>query len=102
MLLTAGRPTPALGAPAHRNKGVALVLDGPGLVAWKHVGRQWKAWSSRWLSACLEFGGMLVSCILCPAMHQLELLVVRRKKISYSILILFELFVERRVVYHPW
>ena len=35
--------------------GVVLVLDGPGLEAWKHGGRQWKAWLSQCLSACLDF-----------------------------------------------
>ena len=57
MLLTAGHPAPAVGAPVHRGEGVALVVDGPGLAAWNHGGRQWRAWSSRYLSACLDFGG---------------------------------------------
>ena len=31
MLLTAGCPTPAVGAPVHRGEGVAIILDDPGL-----------------------------------------------------------------------
>ena len=59
VLLTAGRPSPVEGASVITKEGVALVLDGLGLAAWKYGGRQlqWKAWSSRCLSACLDFGG---------------------------------------------
>jgi len=59
VLLTAGRPSPAEGMPVVRGEGVALVLDGLGLAAWKRGGKQWKAWSSRCLSACLDFGGRI-------------------------------------------
>ena len=57
ILLTAGRPTPADGVPIQRGEGVALVLLGSALVAWRRGGRQWKAWSSRCISAFLEFPG---------------------------------------------
>ena len=42
VLLTAGQPSPAEGAPVQR-EGVALVLDGPGLAAWMCGRRRWKA-----------------------------------------------------------
>ena len=57
VLLTAGRPTPADGVPIWRGEGVALVLLGSALVAWRCGGKQWKAWSSRCISAFLEFPG---------------------------------------------
>jgi len=59
VFLTAGWPLPAEEAPVTRGERVALLLDGPGLVAWKSRGRQWTAWSSRCLSAYLEFGGCI-------------------------------------------
>ena len=57
VLLTAGRPTPADGTPIKRGEGIALVLLGPALAAWRCGGKQWKVWSSRCVSAILEFPG---------------------------------------------
>ena len=54
VLLTAGRPAPALGKPIQRGEGVALVLTGPAIPAWRTAGQQWKAWSSRLIFACLQ------------------------------------------------
>ena len=36
---------------------MALVLRGLALVAWRRGGKQWKAWSSRCVSACLQVTG---------------------------------------------
>ena len=82
---------------------MALVLDNSGLAAWK-CGRRWRVWSSRCLSACLKFG-IKVSCMLCPAIHQIELLVPRTKKISFSSLILFGTPCREEsdlAMYYPW
>ena len=57
VLLAAGRPTPADGVSIRRGEGVALVLLGPALAVWKLGGKQWRAWSSRCVSAFLEFPG---------------------------------------------
>ena len=57
VVLTAGRTTPAQGEPVQRGEGVALVLRGLGLDAWKKGGKQWKAWSSRCVPACLLMPG---------------------------------------------
>ena len=57
VLLTAGRPILADGVPIQRGEGVTLVLLGSALVAWRCGGKQWKAWSSRCISAFLEFPG---------------------------------------------
>ena len=57
VLLSAGQPTPADGVPIQRGGGVALVLLGSALVAWRCGGKQWKVWSSRCISAFLEFSG---------------------------------------------
>ena len=58
VLLTAGRPAPAPGEPTQRGEGVALVLTGPAIPAWRAAGQQWRAWSSRMVSvqqvACHE------------------------------------------------
>ena len=57
VVLTASRTTPAQGEPVQRGEGVALVLRGLALDAWKKGGKQWKAWSSRCVSACLLMPG---------------------------------------------
>ena len=53
VVLAAGRPIPAAGEPMKWGEGVAIVLSGP---AWRTAGEQWKAWSSRLVSACLQTG----------------------------------------------
>ena len=51
-----------------RGEGVATVLTDWAIDAWKAAGRQWKVWSSRAVSACLQLGGRsrdklhIVSC----------------------------------------
>ena len=57
VVLTAGLPTPADGVTVQRGEGVASVLVDPTLAAWKRGGKQWRVWSSRCLSALLEFTG---------------------------------------------
>ena len=54
MVLTLSRCTPGEGVCAQRGEGVALVLRGKVLAAWRHGGQQWKAWSSRCVSAVLQ------------------------------------------------
>ena len=56
VLLTAGCPAPAPREPIKRGEGVALILTGPAIPAWRAAGQQWKAWSSRLISACLQSG----------------------------------------------
>ena len=56
MVLTAGRKTPREGENVVRGEGVALVLSGLAVDAWKRGGSQWSAWSSRAVSACLQVG----------------------------------------------
>ena len=56
VLLTAGRPAPAPGEPIQRGEGVAMVLTGPAIPAWRAAGQQWRAWSSRLISVCLQAG----------------------------------------------
>ena len=53
MVLTAGRATPVQGEVVQRGEGGVLVLSGLFIDAWRHGGRQWKAWSSKCMSACL-------------------------------------------------
>ena len=57
ILLTAGRKVSVDGKMIQRDKGVALVLNGVEIDAWKHGGKQWKAWSSRYVSAINYFYG---------------------------------------------
>ena len=57
VLLTSGRVTATSGEAVQRGEGVALVLRGLALDAWKRGGKQWKAWSSRCVSACLQLAG---------------------------------------------
>ena len=56
VLLTVVHPVPAPGEPIQLGEGVALVLTGPAITAWRAAGQQWKAWSSRLISARLQAG----------------------------------------------
>ena len=53
VVLTAGRPTPQAGQSMQRGEGVAIVLSGPAVTAWKDGGEQWKTWGSRLIQATL-------------------------------------------------
>ena len=55
-MLTSGREKPALSDSKQRGEGVAIVLSGPAVDAWKRTGKQWKVWSSRVVSACPQMG----------------------------------------------
>ena len=54
MVLTSGRNTPREEQLMQRGEGVALVLREQALAAWRLGGQQWKAWSSRCVSAVLQ------------------------------------------------
>ena len=47
IVLTSGREKPALNDSKQRGEGVAIMLSGPAVDAWKRAVKQWKAWSSR-------------------------------------------------------
>ena len=47
MVLAAGRLVPGDGVVKQRVGGVAVVLSGLEVSAWKDAGKCWKAWSSR-------------------------------------------------------
>ena len=51
MVLTSGRSAPREGQTVQRGEGVALVLREQALAAWRLGEQQWKAWSSRCVSA---------------------------------------------------
>ena len=55
MVLSSGRPTPVDGENFRRGEGVAIVVRGRALVAWRAGGCQWKALSSRLGMASLQF-----------------------------------------------
>ena len=57
VVLTSGRKKPAQGDTVKKGEGVAIVLTDWAIDAWKAAGRQWKALSSRAVSACLQFSG---------------------------------------------
>ena len=70
VILTSGREKPAVGESIQRGEGVAIVLTGPAVDAWRRAGRQWKAWSSRMVSACLQVGegsGGILHVVSCYA-----------------------------------
>ena len=56
MVLTAGRERPSEGDDMQKGEGVAIVLLGPVIDAWKRAGKQWKTWGPRAVSACLQVG----------------------------------------------
>ncbi len=61
VVLTSGRKKPAQGDTVKKGEGVAIVLTESAIghvwKAAKAAGKQWKAWSSRAVSACLQLGG---------------------------------------------
>ena len=56
MVIAAGRAVPEPGQPLQRGEGVAIVLSGSATGAWREAGEQWKAWSSRLVTAQLQPG----------------------------------------------
>ena len=56
VVLAAGRPVPRAGAVRQRGEGIAIVLSGLAVGAWKAGGSCWKAWSSRLVTATLKVG----------------------------------------------
>jgi len=63
-VLSSGRPVPTSGESHLRGEGVALVLRGPAIQAWKAAGSKWRTWGSRLISAVLDCGRKLhvLSC----------------------------------------
>ena len=57
VVLTAGREIPTGRGVRQRGEGVAIVLSGPAVHAWKSGGSKWRAWSSRLVIATLDVGG---------------------------------------------
>ena len=51
VVLTSGREVPIGSGVRQRGEGVAIVLAGPAVHAWKAGGCKWKAWSSRLVTA---------------------------------------------------
>ena len=72
LVLTAGREVPGAGHVRQRGEGVAIVLSGPAIGAWKAGGSCWKVLSSRLVEATLVTGSRscdhlhVLSCMLCP------------------------------------
>ena len=56
MVITAGRPTPQGDQSRQRGEGVAIVLRGPAIEAWRNGGDQQKSWGSRLLKITLDTG----------------------------------------------
>ena len=54
VVLAAGRPVPGPGVVKQRGEGVANVLSGPAISAWKEGGCRWKVWISRLVTAILK------------------------------------------------
>ena len=66
MLLTSGREVPGKGEVRQRGEGVAIVLSGETVTAWKTGGSQWKSRSSRLITVTLEV--MVDACMFYLAM----------------------------------
>ena len=56
IVLAAGLPVPPPGQHLQRGEGVALVLNGRAVRAWREAGEQWKAWSQQLVLARLQTG----------------------------------------------
>ena len=67
-VLTSGRPVPTSSPePNYRGEGVAIVLSGVALQAWKAGGCQWKGVSPRLITAKLLFGTQWLHVVSCYA-----------------------------------
>ena len=85
VVLAAGRHVPGDGVVKQRGKGVAVVLSGVAVSAWKDAGKCWKAWSLRLISVKLKVArGNRDKCLyMCSVVtHQLMQLVERRRMLS--------------------
>ena len=69
-MLTSGRQTPTDDRNCERGEGVAIVLLDWAIKVWKSAGSQWKAWSSRTISACLKLGREKLHIVSCYAPTQ--------------------------------
>ena len=67
VVLTSGREVPIGSGVRQRGEGVAIVLAGPAVHAWKAGRCKWKAWSSRPVTATLDVGA---ACVFLLAMLQ--------------------------------
>ena len=56
IVISAGRPIPQGDQSRQRGEGVAIVLCGPAIDAWRHGGDQRKSWGSRLLKVTLDTG----------------------------------------------
>ena len=54
--LAAGHPVPKPGETLQRGEGVAIVLTGPAVRAWREAGEIWKVWSPCLILAQLRTG----------------------------------------------
>ena len=54
VVLATGRPVPGPGEPLQRGEGVAIVLSGPAVGAWREAGETWRAWSARIISTKIQ------------------------------------------------
>ena len=71
VILSSGRNVPKEEGSTQRGEGVAIAMSGPAVSAWKAGGSQWKAWSSRLVTATLETGnGRVDDYMYYPAMHE--------------------------------
>ena len=66
-VLTAGRLLPDMTEGYWRGEGVAIVLLDWAVETWRNGGCQWKAWSSRLISASLEIGKKRLHVVSCYA-----------------------------------
>ena len=85
VVLAARRPVPGDGVVKQRGEGVAVVLSGVAVSAWKDAGKSWKAWSSRLISVKLKVArgtGISVLYMCSVVMHQLMQLVERKRMLS--------------------
>ena len=70
VVLVSGRSVPPPGEARQRGEGMAIVLRGQGVQAWKAAGERWKAWSSRLITAVLlsnnKIGPVHIICCYAP------------------------------------
>ena len=67
VVLTAGRDVPDTGQKRQRGEGVAIVLSGEAIHVWEAGGSQWKAWSSRLVTAAMKTGCGRLHVLSCYA-----------------------------------
>ena len=91
LMLTVGRDLHGIGHVKQKGEGVAIVLIGPAIGAWKAGGKCWKAWNSKIILATLVFGSHSWDVFMC-SLSLLQHIHPARKRKRHSLIACSKLY----------